>query len=127
MEGPADNPYATPVAEPAAEDGVPNGYINFGAILRKWERLRIYYNVLLAGLVLFITFGVYVRHVSNPRFWISICFGGVIANICFLLGPTIEAYGTHFRVWQTWFTNSLFVAGLGFTALLALISIVTFR
>lgn len=127
MSEPTSNPYATPVAEVAADATLPNGYIDFGAIVCRWERLRIVYNMVLAALVLMLTFGVYVKHIPNPVYWLSILLGACVANLCFFLGPAAEGYGTRFRFWHPWCTNLLFVAGLGLTAILAIGSIVTFR
>lgn len=118
------NPYAAPPASATtAEDealraGRPR--VEFGPILRRWERLRIYYNGLLISLVLLISFLVVPQHVDKLGYWVAIVFGGVIANLCFLTGPAIEGYGRHFRLWNGILTAMLFLVGLGLSAALAI-------
>ena len=96
-------------------------------MLNRWERLRLADNGLLVPLVIVFTFGVYPQHASDLLFWVAVMAGGVVANVCFLASPTIEGYMTWFGMWRAAYTRLLIVAGTGFTALLAVGAIVTFR
>jgi hypothetical protein len=62
---------------------------------------------------------------TRIEFWVPVVIGGIFSNLCFLLGPAIEAYGTWFQVWNSAFTALLFLAGLVLTVLLAILSIAT--
>ena len=109
------NPYSAPTSASANIAGV-----DFAPIIRRWERLRIYYNAILISLVLLVTIVRFPGHVSDPAYWAKIAFFGLIANLCFLTGPAIEGYGTRLRIWNGAMTMVLFLAGLGLTAYLAI-------
>ena len=109
------NPYVAPDS-----DSSPIAGVDFAAIIRRWERLRIVYNGILVSLVLLLTFIVFPGHVSDPLYWARIAAGGLLANLCFLTGPAIEGYGTHFRFWNGAMTLLLFLAGLGLSTFLAI-------
>ena len=117
------NPYASPASGEAATqspDATSAVSIDFRPIMRRWERLRLWYNGVLIAFVLFLSLIVFPDNATDVGYWARVCFGGLIANVCFLIGPTVEAYGTHFRLWNGGLTILLFLAGLGLTALLAL-------
>ena len=123
------NPYAAPPHGESSDRQSVKAHemvVDFRPIMRRWERLRLYYNATLVLLVLVLSFVVYPRHIADPEYWILVCVGGLFANVCYFAGPTLEAYGTSFRVWYKAFTLMLFFAGLGFTALLAFWTIATF-
>jgi len=61
-------------------------------IFLKWERLRIPYNLILAFfLILFhgIVMGIRFFHPFALLIWL---IGAVLANLCFLAAPLVEAY-----------------------------------
>lgn len=123
------NPYAAPshvTVEPGADER-PGPSLDFVPILRRWERLRVFYNTVLIILVLSLTIFVFPQHASVPVYWFALTLGAGVANLCFLTGPAIEAYGTYFRIWHKALTLILFLAGLGFTALLATSCVATFQ
>ena len=109
------NPYSAPASAGTQIVGV-----DFTPIIRRWERLRIYYNTILVSFVLLVTFVAFPGKVSDVSYWASVTVGGVIANLLFLTGPAIEGYGTHFRIWHRFMTILLFLAGLGFSTFLAI-------
>ncbi|MEM8669152.1 MAG: hypothetical protein AAGG48_16640 [Planctomycetota bacterium] len=117
----SSNPYTTPTAESER-----HSHLDFAPILFRWEKLRIGYNVVLVLGVLAVTLLGFPRNLLLPEYWMSVAFGGLLANVFFFLGPAFEAYGTYFKFWNSTLTVLLFLAGLGLTALLALISIATF-
>ncbi|WP_182865674.1 hypothetical protein [Stieleria mannarensis] len=117
------NPYTAPTASPSSTT---TDSVDFAPIIRRWERLRLYYNAILVPAVLLLTLVGFPHHASARGYWEMLVVGGVFANLCFLAGPTIEGYGTYFRLWNSAMTMLLFLAGLGFTALLAIGSIVSF-
>ena len=117
------NPYASPPDAAKSSDKIG---VDFVPILRRWERFRLIYNATLVLLVVALTLAVFPKKATNIRFWASVCFGGGLANLCFFLAPAIEGYGTYLRMWNPTASMLLFVTGLGFTALLAFVSIATF-
>lgn len=119
------NPYIAPTADDNPKLGQ-DEVVDFVPILRRWELLRLFYNGSLILFVLFLSLFIYPEHAAEPGYWVSICFGGVIANICYFVGPAIEGYGARFRVWHGTMTVMLFVGGLGFTGILAALSIASF-
>lgn len=112
------NPYAAPIS---ATSNIAS--VDFAPIIRRWERLRLYYNAILVSFVLLVTFVRFPGHISDPAYWAKLAFGGLIANLCFLTGPAIEGYGTRFRFWNGVMTIVLFLAGLGFSTFLAIAGI----
>ncbi len=129
-----ENPYETPQActsEPqAARECVP---VNWKAIARRWELMRIPYNLLvgLAGL-LPLTLVVGQDPVGSI---IGAMVYGLCANVMYLLGPITEMYMNWFAdVWERrtmpnrvvrfirthYVTALLFIGGLLFSVVLTL-------
>ena len=121
-----ENPYASPACE-QTEPAKALAVVDFLPIMQRWEKLRWLYNGLLIVFVNFVSITFVPQHILDPDFWICLCFGGVIANLCFFAGPAIEAYGKCLRLWNDRLAILLFVAGLGFTALLAAYSIAIYK
>ena len=67
-----------------------------------------------------------LHNLVNPIFWLALFFGACVANLCYLVGPAVEGYGSYFGIWHPNMTSILFVAGTGFTMLLALASVAGF-
>ena len=100
-----------------------------GAILRWWEKRRLPYNLAVgsAGLVSLAT-GLLVSLMPPAGFlpplrflWIPVVIFGVLANVCYLLGPAAEILAT--KVWgrQVLPTGpALYRMGLTFSVGLAL-------
>lgn len=109
------NPYATPTLAAASSAGV-----DFAPIIRRWERLRLYYNSIIVSGVLVVTLVQFPGHALDPGYWARIALGLAVVNLCFMTGPAIEGYGTHLRIWHGAMTIVLFLTGLGFTAFLAI-------
>jgi hypothetical protein len=97
--------------------------VDFAPILRRWERLRIVYNVTLIGIVIAFTLIAFPFLFGSVPFWVRVIFGAIIANTCYFIAPAIEGYGTLFQVWNSAFSILLFLAGLAFTSLLAILFI----
>lgn len=95
-------------------------------VLKNWEKLRLVYN---AVLIPWSSLSVLVlrRDGTDPLLWFSIITGGVIANVCFCLGPVLESYlvwvGANPRTARGW----LFALGTAVTALVATLTIVGYR
>ena len=93
--------------------------VDFQPIMRHWEKLRLFYNAALVAYVLLVSFIGLPGHSLQIDYWFMICICGVAANLCFFAAPALEAYATCFGLWNQAMTMLLFLAGLGFTALLA--------
>lgn len=121
---PADesNPYASP-GEPAgpqeheedASGSLPRPLqkrLDVGATIVAWEKRRLWYNLVLAG-------------VSGPIVWVRLATGdlalpdakglvlaAVIANFLFCAGPLVDGYWTWFLGPSRWVGHVLFFGGL---------------
>ena len=113
-----ENPYVAGSVETLAPDSHLD--LDFGTIIRRWERLRIVYNLVLIPWVLLILF---VSQTAPPGVILMVVPAGILANLLYLLGPAVEAYMTWFGCWHVSLTALLFLAVLGFTAVIALLSI----
>lgn len=114
------NPYSVKqlleVSPPHSTD------LDFGTIIRRWERLRIVYNLILIPWVIALL-GV---STGPPGIIIIVPFAGILANGLYLLGPAVEAYMTWFGFWHVSMTIGLFLAGLAFTAAAAAVAILPY-
>ncbi len=123
----SENPYASPESVDASDrDCSKSLVVDFGPILLRWERLRLYYNGILITAVLLLTSVVFPNLFLEVDFWGCVVVGGVISNLCFFSGPLIEGYGRFFCVWNDMLTILLFLAGLIFTALMAIASLTAY-
>ena len=123
------NPYSQPISEespPQVSETPQLRGLDFVPIMYRWERLRLIYNGALIVIVILLTLIARPRNLLDVDFLFMLCIGGLFANLCFLLGPAIEAYGTHFRLWRGFMTSLLFVAGLILTAILAAACVLTY-
>ena len=116
------NPYASPTTD-SPSSAAAQATVNFVPILLRWEKLRLYYNLALALVVVLETVIFFPQQMLEPEFWVFVLIGAGVANLCFTTGPAIEAYGSYFRIWPPIFTYLLFLAGLGFTMALAVASV----
>ena len=87
-------------------------------IFRQWERLRIFYNVIRACVLIMLTNHYLPKYIYNYDFFIM-CIGGFLgANICFTVGAVVDAYIS----WLGWrnivITIILFILGTTFSILL---------
>lgn len=116
------NPFSPPIATEAASP-VPsqpdNRSVDFLPIMRRWERWRLIYNAALIVFTISIAVVFTPANCVDVDFWALLCVGGIIANVCFLVGPACEAYGTCFGLWHRTMTPILVVAGLLLTAIMA--------
>lgn len=93
-------------------------------IFIKWEKRRIGYNLMLIAVT--VAMGAMRELLTIPSFWIDCAFGAVICNICYFSGPMVELYLTWLREKrQDQIGMMLFIAGLLFSALAALIAVST--
>ena len=90
LSAPADPGPPAAIAPPAEPAAFGRGDLR--AIALGWERLRVVYNVVLAGLCspLALLRGPDVY--AAPAFWGNCVAGAVLANVLFFAGPLTEAY-----------------------------------
>lgn len=109
---PDENPYAAELTDDAV---VNQPMMDFGVILRRWERLRIAFNaVLIPWTILLLYFSG-----GPPGVIVAVPILGLLVNLLYLLGPAIEAYGTWLGYWHVTLSYVLFFCGLIFTAVMA--------
>jgi len=81
-------------------------------IFRRWEKLRVVYNLILA-LVLFLSHGLNLgRAFFDPLILLIWLIGAVLANFCFLAGPLAETYLAWVGMRSRWVTAALFIGGV---------------
>jgi hypothetical protein len=121
------NPYAAPSAAASwSSDDSPwsADRVDFTAIIRRWEKLRVFYNATLVSVVLLLVVIVFPARLADAVFWAEVVAGAVLANLAYLAGPTLEGYGRYFGIWTNFMTTLLFVVGTWFATMLAIGSIV---
>ncbi|MEO1524490.1 MAG: hypothetical protein AAFX06_03600 [Planctomycetota bacterium] len=111
------NPFSSPRSEVLAEGGAIS--VDFVPIMRHWDRLRLFYNAVLFTEVIGVAVFVRPDVLFDIGFLPITCIGAIVANVCFMTGPAIEAYGTYYRLWHPLMTCLLFFAGLGVSMMLA--------
>lgn len=85
--------YAAPRGEPAkAAWSDPERDRPDLSFLATWERRRVLYNGVLAGVVVAMTGLDLWRPFLDPAFWRVLLAGAFGANVCFCTGPIVEAY-----------------------------------
>lgn len=79
-------------------------------IFKRWERLRILYNLLLLGVVLLAA----GPGIALPDFLelLFLIMGAVLANLCFFAGPLTESYLAWLGLKSQLVTLGLFVLGV---------------
>lgn len=93
--------------------------VDFGPILRRWERFRLVYNGVLVTLTLVLSVIISPALLFQLPHWLALAVAGLFANLCFFTGPAIEAYGRYFRLWHIAMSYGLFLLGLLFTCAMA--------
>lgn len=112
----ATNPYAPSVVDVEhAESANEHFDLDFGSILKRWEKLRIVYNLVLIPWTIALLF----FSNAHPATVLLLPVAAIAANVLYLLGPVTEAYLTWFGFWRFWMTVVLFLAGLAFTGVAA--------
>lgn len=120
----ATNPFLSPNSDSLSDaTGIT---VDFVPIMRRWDRLRLFYNGVLFAEVLGMVVFVRPNILFDIGFFPIMLVAAAIANLCFTIGPAIEAYGTYYRVWHPIMTFGLFLAGLGGSMILAFGTIMGF-
>jgi hypothetical protein len=89
------NPYAAPsLDEPLPLVKNASGEPTAREVFLAWEKLRLYYNAILAGLSLFLG----LPRLASSGFWYTLFQGALIANLCFCLGVALEGYAALFGI-----------------------------
>lgn len=113
---PDSNPFRPAVLDSVDSSGLPT--VDFAPILHRWERYRLWYNGVLIAYTLLWSALMTPDTLLEGLFWFHLCFLGAVCNLCFFLGPAIEAYGRYFQLWNRVLSLVLFLAGLTLTGLL---------
>ena len=119
-----DNPYSAPTLDLNSDSSEPQTESTpsptFGSIAKStflaWERLRIAYIVIL-GLLTILLAG---PNLPKLRTLVLIAEGGIVANVCYFAGPTIETYVRWLGYDGKMFRWCLFLGGTLLTAILAI-------
>lgn len=118
------NPFSAPAVDESLMSSAQAPSDSLMSIAKRtflaWEKLRLIYVAILAFETLFL--GMHL--LGTFEFWATAVVGGILANLCFFLGPIAETYVTWlgFRAkWLRWFLLAL---GTMFTMVAALGAIV---
>lgn len=113
-----ENPYESPaISSTSAIVPVPA----IAEILPAWERLRVYYNIILlleSVALLLLLYGM-----GGPRglAWLEMCLAGAVAaNVCFCAGPCAEFYLCRLGLGGRTMRLMLFWAGTALSLLLVI-------
>lgn len=111
----SDNPYASPVSQ-AIEEALPDAASHaLGRIARAtflaWEKLRLVYVGILAGVTLLLGGLGGPALLSSFSFWANVVEGAIVANLCFFAGPIVETYVTWLGFRAKWLRISMFTLG----------------
>lgn len=116
------NPYAAPKF-PEASDRIhgsdSDDVVDFRKIVKRWEFLRLFYNLGLATVSIVATLMIRPEAVLIPDFIACVLLGGVIANVAYFAGPLVQGYVSTLRLWHPQFEMLIFVGGTGLNSLLA--------
>jgi hypothetical protein len=86
--------YAAPAEAPTPGRSrrLPDPELDPGPVLRRWERRRILYNAVLAGITLLASCLDPGKTLADPEFWGVVLAAAILANACYCTGPFAEAY-----------------------------------
>ncbi|HBO44448.1 MAG TPA: hypothetical protein DD670_11045 [Planctomycetaceae bacterium] len=126
LESDECNPYAAPEEIRGGDEDdhrlspFERQCLSAGRLFFFWEKLRIAYNVILgleAAAILAVALS---SGNSLGRIVVELVFAGVIANVCFCVGPVINCYVNWLGLRTRIVTWVLFVLGAGFAMFLGL-------
>jgi len=115
------NPYAAPQLVETSSTDDRAAQARFLAALGPfvaWERLRIWYNLIL--MVVVVATALPLRPLWFSDRLLFYCIeGAILANICFCVGLVAESYLRIVGWWRDWHRIALFIMGTLLAALLA--------
>jgi len=100
---------------PMSEDVVPLQYASVPVareLLLRWEKLRLLFNAILIAEVLALIKLLEPRLLEENAFWLKGTVAGLLANICFCLGPYLDLWIHEWRPGQQVSTALLFALEL---------------
>ena len=110
-----ENPYSPPQAVVRSDHmSLPadrERLAEIGEVFVAWERLRIWYNVVLACVALVAVMLIEPRLLTQVRSLENLIGGAVGANACYLAGPLLEGYVTWWWRPAKWLRMPVFVVG----------------
>jgi hypothetical protein len=90
MSATTDNPYQSPSIVPDDSSTLRSPTVDWKAVLRRWEILRLPYNMLV-GLVGLLMLTMFPASFLPNAIVLTLCYG-IGANLMYLLGPATELY-----------------------------------
>lgn len=111
MENPYTSPQADPRRDPTPLPPDADRLVNLGQIALAWEKLRLWYNAVLAIVALLAVVSVDASLLVEPRAMESMILAALAANACFCVGPLLEGYITWFVRPVPWLRRWIFGIG----------------
>jgi hypothetical protein len=113
-----ENPYTSPQSDPRptpVDDGLADPAVlrlaRIGEVAVAWEKLRLWYNLVLSVVAL-ISISLWdARLLTEPRALEMMILAALAANACFCAGPLLEGYTTWFFRPVAWLRMSIFGIG----------------
>jgi hypothetical protein len=107
MESPYASPQADPCPRPSAFTGghiideatlpiYERRLVNLALVAVAWEKLRIWYNAVLAVVALLGLVVIDASLLLDMQAMKTMVFAAIAANVCFCVGPLVEGYVTWF-------------------------------
>ncbi|NNJ24676.1 hypothetical protein [Alienimonas chondri] len=115
---------ADPIAP--ADGAAKFGQAELKAIFLSWERLRIVFNLVLAGLCSPLALLCGPETYAAPAFWGNVFAGVLLVNVLFFAGPAVESYLDWLGLRHRAIRWGLFLLGLLPTMAYAALSVLVF-
>lgn len=118
-----DNPYSAPLEiETPKPITLPKNTVDFGEIIRCWERRRIFYNLALIFVTLFAA-DIFAAYHAPILLLGTILAGAAGANILFFYGPVFDGYLQWMGLRHPVIGRTIFAMGTILAAVLAVTTI----
>ena len=123
----AANPYSAPQADDSSkvdrqDVSPPDSLGKIGKrVFLAWEKLRLAY----IGILVTFTILIGLPQLGQLGFWVLAIFGGIVANLCYFLGPIVETYVTWLGFRSLAVRWTMFVLGTLFTMASAAVTILS--
>lgn len=113
-----ENPYTSPQSGPGptqlevgSTDPTVVRLARIGEVAVAWEKLRLWYNIVLAAVALIAILNINASLLVDPRAMEAMLLAALAANACYCAGPLGEGYVTWFFGPVPWLRGVVFVMG----------------
>ena len=121
------NPYQAPISSKpdVNKSDNPNRGVEFRLVVVKWEKYRLIYNVALIATTI-LGMMAFTVNPFDAGLWVIVFVGAFIANLLFMLGPSIDGYLQVFGLRSPLYGLFIFGCGTLFAVILAALTVSSF-